>query len=242
MLASVFARSPHTPLLSCLHHVRLAHSSTTHSYSSFVRLMAVRRSSWASLMLRTIGCGRHALGLIPIVLVPAASVVHGRAAHRVSTRTGRLAYHRRNLCMTTTMVCFSSSFLLLACSPPHSHASTHLRITTHASHPCVAGSICLSCWTSLTEADQSTDLVFLVQGHELSLRASARRWVLFMGYIPHESRASDCLSPATTARVRICIRFPPFLSFLSLQLVSHSTSFVSHCSTNEGTSLGVLQA
>jgi hypothetical protein len=165
--------------------------------------------------LRTIACGHHALGHIPIVLVPAASVVHGRAAHRVSTRKGRLASPRLNLCMTTTMVSFSFSLLFLSCSLPHSHPSTHLRITTHASHPCVVGSICLSCWTSVTEADQATDLVFLVQGHELSLRASAKRWVLFMGYIPHESRASDCLSPATTARVRILIHFPSFSSFHS---------------------------
>lgn len=70
------------------------------------------------------------------------------------------------------------------------------------------GVICLSCWTSITESDEPTNLVFLVNGYEVVLRASAQRSVLFMGYIPHETRPADPMRPATTARVRTCVPVP----------------------------------
>jgi len=67
------------------------------------------------------------------------------------------------------------------------------------------GVLSLSCWTSLTEADEPTCLVFSVNGHEVRIQASALRSVLFMGYIPHETRAANPMRRATTARVRNCL-------------------------------------
>ena len=53
--------------------------------------------------------------------------------------------------------------------------------------------ISLGCWTSLTESIVATDIVFVVNGFEVSLRASKLRWVLFMGYLPHEIRANKTI-------------------------------------------------
>jgi len=53
------------------------------------------------------------------------------------------------------------------------------------------GVISLGCWTSLTESNVETDLVFVINGFEVSLSASKLRWVLFMGYLPHETRAKE---------------------------------------------------
>lgn len=53
------------------------------------------------------------------------------------------------------------------------------------------GVISLGCWTSLTVSDAATDLVFLIKGFEVSLQASKMRWVLFMGYLPHETRPAN---------------------------------------------------
>ena len=60
------------------------------------------------------------------------------------------------------------------------------------------GVISLSCWTAMTESDTPTDVVFLLNGFEVKLRASALRFVLFMGYIPHETRPSDPNRPGRT--------------------------------------------
>ena len=51
------------------------------------------------------------------------------------------------------------------------------------------GIISLGCWTSLTESNAPVDLVFLVNGHEVSIRATKLRWLLFMGYLPHATRS-----------------------------------------------------
>jgi hypothetical protein len=59
----------------------------------------------------------------------------------------------------------------------------------------------LGCWTALTEADTPTNLSFLINGFEVFLRASAPRNVLFMGYIPHETKPAHPSQPATMPRV-----------------------------------------
>ena len=63
------------------------------------------------------------------------------------------------------------------------------------------GAISLSCWTALTEADVATELVFVINGAEVVLEVKKLRWVLFMGYVPHESREADPSQPASTGRV-----------------------------------------
>ena len=63
------------------------------------------------------------------------------------------------------------------------------------------GLISLGCWTSLTKSDSEVDLVFIVDGKEVSIRVTALRSVLFMGYIPHETRSVDEKKPATKARL-----------------------------------------
>ena len=68
------------------------------------------------------------------------------------------------------------------------------------------GVISLSCWTSMTEADTLTELVFLINGHEVVLGVSALRWVLFMGYIPHETRPADPTQPAS---IKLNLQFHP---------------------------------
>ena len=53
------------------------------------------------------------------------------------------------------------------------------------------GVISLSFWTNLTQPPTPTNLVFLLNGHKVSLRATAHRFVLFMGYVPHETAPVD---------------------------------------------------
>ena len=82
------------------------------------------------------------------------------------------------------------------------------------------GVISLSCWTSMTEADTSTELVFLINGHEVILGASALRWVLFMGYIPHETRPADPTQPGSTPRVHHSSFVKPEAEHLAAQVLS----------------------
>ena len=82
------------------------------------------------------------------------------------------------------------------------------------------GVISLSCWTGLTEADAPTDLVFIVCGCEVIIRASALRWVLFMGYIPHESRAVSPSQPASTPRLHHSSFVKPEAEHLAAQVLS----------------------
>ena len=63
------------------------------------------------------------------------------------------------------------------------------------------GVISLSCWTALTEADEATELVFVINGAKVVLAVKKLRWVLFMGYVPHESREADPSKPCSTGRV-----------------------------------------
>ena len=83
------------------------------------------------------------------------------------------------------------------------------------------GVISLSCWTSMTEADTSTELVFLINGHEVVLCVSALRWVLFMGYIPHETRPADPTQPASTPRVHHSSFVKPEAEHLAAQVLSN---------------------
>ena len=61
------------------------------------------------------------------------------------------------------------------------------------------GMISLSFWTTMTEPEAPTELVFVMNGFEVKVRVRALRWVLFMGYIPHESRPVAPDSHAATA-------------------------------------------
>lgn len=63
------------------------------------------------------------------------------------------------------------------------------------------GAISLSCWTALTESDSETELVFLISGAKVVLKVKKLRWVLFMGFVPHESRWADPSKPGSTGRV-----------------------------------------
>ena len=51
------------------------------------------------------------------------------------------------------------------------------------------GVICLSCWTSVTESDQPTNLVFLVNGFEVTLLASALYGLLLIFSSKSDSQA-----------------------------------------------------
>jgi len=83
------------------------------------------------------------------------------------------------------------------------------------------GVISLGCWTGLTEADTPTDLVFVVNGAEVILGASALRWVLFMGYIPHETRPTDPTQPGSTARLHHSAFVKPEAEHLAAQVLSN---------------------
>ena len=82
------------------------------------------------------------------------------------------------------------------------------------------GVISLSCWTAVTEADTPTNLVFLINGGEVMLGASASRWVLFMGYLPHETRPVNPRRPGTTTRVHHSAFVKPEAEHLAAQVLS----------------------
>ena len=63
------------------------------------------------------------------------------------------------------------------------------------------GAISLSCWTAMTESDSATELVFLIGGAQVVLKVKKLRWVLFMGFVPHESRWADPSKPGSAGRV-----------------------------------------
>lgn len=83
------------------------------------------------------------------------------------------------------------------------------------------GVISLSCWTSLTESDAATDLVFLIKGFELSLQASVLRWVLFMGYIPHETRPANSQQPPIDPRLHHSSFVKPEAEYLAAHILSN---------------------
>ena len=82
------------------------------------------------------------------------------------------------------------------------------------------GVISLSCWTSLTEADAPIDLVFAIHRCEVILRASALRWVLFMGYVPHETRPANPSQPVSTPRLHHSSFVKPEAEHLAAQILS----------------------
>ena len=51
----------------------------------------------------------------------------------------------------------------------------------------------------MTESDSEIDLVFIVNGRDVSIRVTRLQSVLFMGYIPHETRSVNKKNPATKA-------------------------------------------
>lgn len=83
------------------------------------------------------------------------------------------------------------------------------------------GVISLSCWTSLTESDAATNLVFLIKGFEVSLQASLLRWVLFMGYIPHETRPANSQQPPIDPRLHHSSFVKPEAEYLAAHMLSN---------------------
>ena len=83
------------------------------------------------------------------------------------------------------------------------------------------GVISLSCWTSLTESNAATDLVFLVNGFKVSLQASSLRWVLFMGYLPHETRPANIERPTQNPRLHHSSFVKPEAEYLSAHMLSN---------------------
>ena len=81
--------------------------------------------------------------------------------------------------------------------------------------------ISLSCWTSLTESNAPVDLVFLVNGHALSIRATRLRWLLFMGYLPHETRPANQNCPATLPRLHHSSFVKPEVEYLATHILSN---------------------
>ena len=91
------------------------------------------------------------------------------------------------------------------------------------------GVISLSCWTAVTEADTPTNIVFLVNGGEVILGVSESRWLLFMGYLPHETRPVNPRRPGTTTRVHHSAFVKPEAEHLAAQILSKLP-----CTANEG--------
>ena len=83
------------------------------------------------------------------------------------------------------------------------------------------GVICPGFWTSLTEADTPTNLVFVFNGFDVTLRASACRWALFMGYVPHITQPADPSQRATSARLHHSSFTKPAAEHLAAHVLSH---------------------
>lgn len=83
------------------------------------------------------------------------------------------------------------------------------------------GLISLGCWTSLTESDAEVDLVFLINGKEVSIKATRLRWVLFMGFLPHESRSADKKCPAKKPRLHHSSFVKPEVEYLATHILSN---------------------
>ena len=83
------------------------------------------------------------------------------------------------------------------------------------------GLISLGCWTSLTESDSEVDLVFIVDGKEVSIRVTRLRSVLFLGYIPHETRSVDKKNPANKARLHHSSFVKPEVEYLATHIISN---------------------
>lgn len=82
------------------------------------------------------------------------------------------------------------------------------------------GVISLSFWTSLTESNEAVDLIFLVNGKRVRIGATCLRWVLFMGYIPHETRSSDEKLPAKKPRLHHSSFVKPEVEYLATHILS----------------------
>ncbi len=86
------------------------------------------------------------------------------------------------------------------------------------------GMISLSLWTSLTESDADVNLVFLVNGKEVAIGASRLRWVLFMGYIPHETSPTNPHIPAKKERLHHSSFVKPEVEYLATHVLSNLSS------------------
>jgi hypothetical protein len=83
------------------------------------------------------------------------------------------------------------------------------------------GVISLGCWTSLSESNEETNLLFLVNGYEVSIKATQLRWILFMGYLPHKTRPVNKEKPATDPRLHHSLFVKPEAEYLSAHILSN---------------------
>lgn len=84
------------------------------------------------------------------------------------------------------------------------------------------GVISLGCWTSLTQSNAPVNLVFLVNSHEVSIRATMKlQWLLFMGYLPHETWSAVENNPATKPRLHHSSFVKPEAEYLATHILSN---------------------
>jgi hypothetical protein len=81
--------------------------------------------------------------------------------------------------------------------------------------------ISLGCWTSLSESNEETNLVFPVNGYEVSIKATQLRWILFMGYLLHETRPVNKEKPAADPRLYHSLSVKPEAEYLLAHILSN---------------------
>lgn len=96
--------------------------------------------------------------------------------------------------------------------------------TTKPMHDDNNGGISLSFWTSLTESDSDVELVFLINGKEVSIGATQLRWILFMGYLPHATRSVDEKRPAKKPHLHHSSFVKPEVEYLATHILSNLPS------------------
>jgi hypothetical protein len=83
------------------------------------------------------------------------------------------------------------------------------------------GVISLGCWTLLSESNEETNLVFLVNGYKVSIKATRLRWILFMGYLPHKTRPLNKEKPATDSHLHHSLFVKPEAEYLLVHILSN---------------------
>jgi hypothetical protein len=81
--------------------------------------------------------------------------------------------------------------------------------------------ISLGCWTSLSESNEETNLLFLVNGYKVSIKASRLMWILFMGYLLHKTRPANKKKPATDSRLHHSSFVKPEAEYLLAHILSN---------------------
>ena len=80
--------------------------------------------------------------------------------------------------------------------------------------------ISLGCWSNHTAPSAPTTLDFLLNGFRVGLRVTHHRWVLFMGYVPHETRPLDPAQAAAEPRVHHSSFAKPDAEHLATHILS----------------------